>query len=56
MNIDNKIKVSLIIPIYNGGAFVRETLENLMCQTYQNTEINWVDDASTDNTVNILEE
>ncbi len=50
------IKVSLIIPVYNGETFVRSTLDNIMRQTYKNLEIIWVDDVSTDNTVNIIEE
>lgn len=38
--------VSIIIPYYNGGAFVAQTLSSAISQTYENTEIIIVDDGS----------
>lgn len=48
--------VSIIIPCYNTAAYVRETLESVYRQTYQNFEIIAIDDGSTDNTLAILHE
>ncbi len=48
--------VSVIIPVYNAENFLRETLESMIGQTYQNIEILCVDDGSTDSSPAILEE
>ena len=45
--------VSVIIPVYNSGAFIRETLDSVIGQTYKNMEIIVVDDSSSDDTVSI---
>lgn len=50
---DKKL-ISIIIPTYNREATIKETLESILQQTYQNIEILVVDDASTDNTKNII--
>jgi len=42
--------VSAIIPVYNGGAFLREAVESIRQQDYEPLEIIIVDDGSTDNT------
>ncbi|MDO6610117.1 glycosyltransferase [Shewanella sp. 1_MG-2023] len=47
-------KVSIIMPTYNVGNIVQETIESVLSQTYKDWELIIVDDASTDNTVNIL--
>ncbi len=41
-------KVSIIIPTYNGGATMPETLASALGQTYEEKEIIIVDDGSTD--------
>lgn len=45
--------VSILVPSYNGAAFLREALDSILAQTYPNVEILLLDDASTDNTAAI---
>ena len=48
--------VSIIIPAYNYGRFIGETLSSVRSQTYQNWECIVVDDGSTDNTREVVEQ
>jgi GT2 family glycosyltransferase len=48
--------VSILVPSYNGGRFLRESLDSLIAQTYPNVEILLLDDASTDETPAIAAE
>lgn len=48
--------VSIIIPTYNRGELIKETLDSIKRQTYNNWECIVVDDGSTDNTPMILKE
>lgn len=43
--------VSVIMPSYNCGRFVEETIRSVQAQTYQNWEIIFVDDCSKDDTI-----
>lgn len=47
--------VSIIMPNYNGAKYVKETIESVLAQTYQNWEILFVDDCSTDNSLEIVQ-
>lgn len=46
--------VSVCIPVYNGDAYLKETLESIAQQTYENIEIIIVDDNSVDGSSNII--
>lgn len=46
--------VSIIMPSYNCGRFVAETIRSVQAQTYSNWEILFVDDCSTDDTETIV--
>lgn len=48
--------VSIIIPNFNHSRFLRERLESVFNQTFEDFEVILLDDASTDNSVEILEE
>ena len=49
-------KVSIIVPVYNVERYLRQCLDSLVNQTYQNIEIICVDDGSTDASSEILTE
>lgn len=49
-------KVSVIVPVYNTGAFLKTCLNSLVSQTYFNYEVIVVDDGSTDNSSEIMSE
>ena len=46
--------VSVIIPVYNTAAYVKQTIESVLAQTWANKEIIVVNDGSTDETPSIL--
>lgn len=48
--------ISIIMPIYNSQDFMRMTLDSVISQTLKNIEIICVNDGSTDNSLQILEE
>ncbi len=49
-------KVSAIIPNYNYADFIIERIDSILFQTYPVSELIILDDASTDNSVEIIEE
>jgi glycosyltransferase involved in cell wall biosynthesis len=49
----DKLKVSVIIPCYNQGQFLRQTIYNILLQEYSYVEILIINDGSTDDTEQI---
>src|SRR5882762_3314790 len=49
-------KVSVIIPNYNHARFLRQRVESVLAQTYQDFEVILLDDCSTDDSRSILSE
>jgi glycosyltransferase involved in cell wall biosynthesis len=47
--------ISILIPVFNREAFIEETLNSIITQTYKNWECIIVDDGSSDNTLPLLE-
>lgn len=50
----DKELISIILPVYNREKFIAESIQSILYQTYQNFELIIVDDASTDDTVSII--
>lgn len=46
--------VSIIVPVYNGAAYLRPCLDGILTQTMTDFELILVDDASTDDTPSLL--
>ena len=46
--------VSIITPLYNNANVIKETINSVCCQSYSNWELILVDDASSDQTVNVV--
>lgn len=56
LNIENPKKVSVIIPNYNYAKFIIERIDSILMQTYPIYELIILDDCSTDNSVEVIEE
>ncbi|MEM7099869.1 MAG: glycosyltransferase family 2 protein [Pseudomonadota bacterium] len=48
--------VSIVTPVYNGAAFIRDCIDSVLAQKYQNWDYLIQDNCSTDGTAEILEE
>ena len=48
------VKISIIIPVYNGEEYILNCINNILQQTYNNIEIIVVNDGSTDSTKEVL--
>ena len=47
--------LSIIIPAYNDELYLKNTIDSLLCQSFQNFDIVIINDGSTDNTKEIIE-
>lgn len=52
--INDKEKVSIVIPLYNAEKYIEETIDSVISQIYQNWECIIVNDGSTDNSENVV--
>ena len=53
-NIAVDFEISIVIPVHNGGEYLKEFIQSIYNQTLQPTEILILENASTDNTINWL--
>ena len=49
-----EIRFSVVIPLYNKEGYVLETIKSVFNQTFSNYEVIVVNDASTDNSLEIV--
>ena len=56
LDIKNPKKVSVIIPNYNYEKYIIERIDSVLMQTYPIYELIILDDCSTDNSINVIEE
>ena len=47
--------VSIIVPVYNAGNYIEETIRMVEAQTYQDWELLLIDDCSVDNSRAVIE-
>ena len=52
----NNPLVSVIVPVYNAEKFLPTCLDSIINQTYQNLEVIIINDGSTDNSPDIVEQ
>ncbi len=50
----NDPQVTIVVPIYNGSAYLSETIESLLSQTFGDFELLAIDDGSTDTSSDIV--
>ena len=53
---ENSVKVSIIIPVYNTEKYLKQSLDSVINQSLKDIEIICINDGSTDNSLQILEE
>lgn len=47
-------RVSVLMSVYNGAMYLRDAIDSILSQTYTNFEFLIIDDASTDNSLEII--
>ena len=48
--------LSVILPVYNGESFLREAIDSILAQTFNDFELIVIENGSTDSTPDILKE
>ena len=51
---DQKLKVSVIMSVYNGDEYLSESIKSILNQTYTNLEFIIINDGSTDSSLSII--
>lgn len=50
----SQTRVTVLMPVYNGERYLRETIESVLAQTYEDFEFLIINDGSTDSTKDIV--
>lgn len=56
MNYGQDILVSIIMPAYNAGRYIEESIQSVIHQTFKSWELIIIDDCSTDNTIQLVQQ
>jgi len=48
----NKLKISVLLPVYNAELYIEEAVNSILNQSYKNFELIIINDGSTDNSLN----
>ena len=48
--------ITVLMPVYNAGRYLREAIDSILAQTFRHFELLIIDDGSTDDSVSILSE
>ena len=51
----SQIKVSVILPVFNGGKYIKKAIDSVLSQSLKEFELIIINDGSTDNTLEIIE-
>lgn len=51
---DRKPEVTVLLPVYNAGPFLRESIDSVLAQTFTNFELLIINDGSSDNSAEII--
>ena len=46
--------VTVLMPVYNGTRYLREAIDSILKQTFEDFEFLIIDDASTDESANVI--
>ena len=49
-------RVSILMPVYNVASYLREAMDSILAQTFQDFELIVLDDCSPDNSADIFEQ
>lgn len=55
-NTSEKIMVTVLMPVFNGARYLKNSIGSLLCQTFKKWELLVVDDGSTDTSWTILQQ
>lgn len=56
MQTDSNHKLSVILPTYNGSKYIKDAIESILMQDFDNFELIIINDCSSDNTLEIIEQ
>ncbi len=50
------VKITVIIPVFNASKYIEDTFNSLLSQTFKDFEVIFINDRSTDNSLELIED